>query len=194
MFRSVSKSVKPRSDSVGWLFKNFINWRTKFCLIYKSLKINILTNLVKILLKNLLKKFANPKNCRTFVSGMRKQGSLDGIILLVISFSVINYVVSKSVRLRQADTLFLCPFRFCATNLLRPEKVLALHSSVLPACSGRRGVEGPASGPSTPVLWARGKLCRVDSQDAYGKDSRSTWQGIAPILSILLPHGQLDAS
>ena len=39
---------------------------------------------------------------------MRKQGSLDGIILLVISFSVINYVVSKSVRLRQADTLFLC--------------------------------------------------------------------------------------
>ena len=37
---------------------------------------------------------------------MRKQGSLDGIILLVISFSVINYVVSKSVRLRQADSLF----------------------------------------------------------------------------------------
>ena len=37
---------------------------------------------------------------------MRKQGSLDGIILLVISFSVINYVVSESVRLRQADTLF----------------------------------------------------------------------------------------
>ncbi len=56
-----------------------------------------------------MKKFANPKKCRTFVSGMRKQGSLDGIILLVISFSVINYVVSKSVRLRQADTLFfLC--------------------------------------------------------------------------------------
>ena len=53
-----------------------------------------------------MKKFANPKKCRTFVSGMRKQGSLDGIILLVISFSVINYVVSKSVRLRQADTLF----------------------------------------------------------------------------------------
>ena len=41
---------------------------------------------------------------------MRKQGSLDGIILLVISFSVINYVVSKSVRLRQADTLFFMPF------------------------------------------------------------------------------------
>ena len=53
-----------------------------------------------------MKKFANPKKCRNFVSGMRKQGSLDGIILLVISFSVINYVVSKSVRLRQADTLF----------------------------------------------------------------------------------------
>jgi len=123
------------------------------------LKINILTNLVKILLKNLLKKFANPKNCRTFVSGMRKQGSLDGIILLVISFSVINYVVSKSVRLRQADTLFFMPF-----------PVLWV------------------------ILWARGKLCRVDSQDAYGKDSRSTWQGNAPIPSILLPHGQLDAS
>ena len=42
---------------------------------------------------------------------MRKQGSLDGIILLVISFSVINYVVSKSVRLRQADTLFFVHFR-----------------------------------------------------------------------------------
>ena len=27
---------------------------------------------------------------------MRKQGSLDGIILLVISFSVINYVVSRA--------------------------------------------------------------------------------------------------
>ena len=53
-----------------------------------------------------MKKFANQNNCRTFVSGMRKQGSLDGIILLVISFSVINYVVSKSVRLRQADSLF----------------------------------------------------------------------------------------
>ena len=57
-----------------------------------------------------MKKFANTKNCRTFVSGMRKQGSLDGIILLVISFSVINYVVSKSVRLRQADTLFFYAF------------------------------------------------------------------------------------
>ena len=42
---------------------------------------------------------------------MRKQGSLDGIILLVISFSVINYVVSKSVRLRQADTLFFVHLR-----------------------------------------------------------------------------------
>ena len=43
-----------------------------------------------------MKKFANQNNCRTFVSGMRKQGSLDGIILLVISFSVINYVVSRA--------------------------------------------------------------------------------------------------
>ena len=42
---------------------------------------------------------------------MRKQGSLRGIILLVISFSVINYVVSKSVRLRQADTLFFMVIR-----------------------------------------------------------------------------------
>ena len=58
-----------------------------------------------------MKKFANQKYSRTFVSGMRKQGSLRGIILLVISFSVINYVVSKSVRLRQADTLFLCVIR-----------------------------------------------------------------------------------
>ena len=37
---------------------------------------------------------------------MRKQGSLDGIILLVISFSVINYVVSKSVRLRRSTLFF----------------------------------------------------------------------------------------
>ena len=43
-----------------------------------------------------MKKFANLKKSRTFVSGMRTQGSLDGIILLVISFSVINYVVSRA--------------------------------------------------------------------------------------------------
>ena len=61
-------------------------------------------------LKNLLKKFANTKNSRTFVPGLRKRGSLSGINLLVISFSVINYVVSKSVRLRQADSLFFMPF------------------------------------------------------------------------------------
>ena len=51
---------------------------------------------------------------------MRKQGSLRGIILLVISFSVINYVVSKSVRLRQADTLFLYPLgRFAPVLYIR---------------------------------------------------------------------------
>jgi hypothetical protein len=55
--------------------------------------------IVKKFQKKLYKKFANLKICRTFVSGLRKQGSLDGISLLVISFSVINYVVSKSVRL-----------------------------------------------------------------------------------------------
>ena len=43
-----------------------------------------------------MKKFANLKKSRTFVSGMRKQGSLDGIILVVISFSVITYVVSRA--------------------------------------------------------------------------------------------------
>ena len=57
------------------------------------------TNLIKNFQKKVLKKFANQIKSRTFVSGMRKQGSLDGIILLVISFSVINYVVSESVRL-----------------------------------------------------------------------------------------------
>ena len=51
---------------------------------------------------------------------MRKQGSLRGIILLVISFSVINYVVSKSVRLRQSDTLFLYPLgRFAPVLYIR---------------------------------------------------------------------------
>ena len=65
-----------------------------------------LTKFVKKFQKKVLKKFANQEKSRTFVSGMRKQGSLDGIILLVISFSVINYVVSESVRLRQADSLF----------------------------------------------------------------------------------------
>ena len=73
-----------------------------------ALTISYLSNNCKKYVKNLLKKFANQKNCRTFVSGLRKRGSLSGINLLVISFSVINYVVSKSVRLRQADTLFLC--------------------------------------------------------------------------------------
>ena len=75
----------------------------------------------KNFVKNLLKKFANPKNCRTFVSGMRKQGSLDGIILLVISFSVINYVVSKSVRLRQADTLFFMHIRAKKRDIIEKE-------------------------------------------------------------------------
>ena len=69
-----------------------------------------------------MKKIANPKNCRTFVSGMRKQGSLDGIILLVISFSVINYVVSKSVRLRQADTLFFYAHSCKKKRVSIPEK------------------------------------------------------------------------
>jgi hypothetical protein len=55
-----------------------------------------LTIFIKKFQKKLLKKFANQKNSRTFVTGMRKQGSLDGIILLVISFSVINYVVSEA--------------------------------------------------------------------------------------------------
>ena len=68
-----------------------------------------LTKFVKKFQKKVLKKFANQEKSRTFVSGMRKQGSLDGIILLVISFSVINYVVSESVRLRQADSLFFMP-------------------------------------------------------------------------------------
>ena len=58
-----------------------------------------LTKFVKKFQKKVLKKFANQEKSRTFVPGMRKQGSLDGIILLVISFSVINYVVSESVRL-----------------------------------------------------------------------------------------------
>ncbi len=55
---------------------------------------------------------------------MRKQGSLDGIILLVISFSVINYVVSKSVRLRQADTLFFMHIRAKKTGLNAKRKAL----------------------------------------------------------------------
>ena len=111
-----------------------------------------------------MKKFANPKNCRTFVSGMRKQGSLDGIILLVISFSVINYVVSKSVRLRQADTLFLCPFRFCGlevncaalTARMRMERIL-----------GQRG-KGMHRFPQF--------CCRVDSWMPPKADSASTRQ------------------
>ena len=69
-----------------------------------------LSLIVKKFQKKLYKKFANLIFCSNFALGLRKQGSLDGISLLVISFSVINYVVSKSVRLRQADTLFLYPF------------------------------------------------------------------------------------
>ena len=93
------------------LFKIFINFVLKRYYENISLIINKLYEFVKNFVKNLLKKFANQNNCRTFVSGMRKQGSLRGIILLVISFSVINYVVSKSVRLRQADTLFFMHIR-----------------------------------------------------------------------------------
>ncbi len=44
-----------------------------------------------------MKKFANTKNCRTFVLGLRMMKVLFlRINLLVISFSVINYVVSMS--------------------------------------------------------------------------------------------------
>ena len=68
----------------------------------------IVIKFVKKFQKKLLKKFANQNNCRTFVSGMRKQGSLDGIILLVISFSVINYVVSRAFACDR-PTLFSCP-------------------------------------------------------------------------------------
>ena len=82
------------------------NYLSLICADYQRVR-----KFLKKFQKNLLKKFANTKKSRTFVSGMRKQGSLDGIILLVISFSVINYVVSESVRLRQADTLFLYLFR-----------------------------------------------------------------------------------
>ena len=57
-----------------------------------------------------MKKFANQNKSRTFVSGMRKQGSLDGIILLVISFSVINYVVSRAFACDRPTLLFLWPF------------------------------------------------------------------------------------
>ena len=56
-----------------------------------------------------MKKFANQEKSRTFVTGMRKQGSLDGIILLVISFSVINYVVSRAFACDRPTLLFFIP-------------------------------------------------------------------------------------
>jgi len=70
---------------------------------------------------------------------MRKQGSLREIILLVISFSVINYVVSKSVRLRQADTLFFITMSY----LIQPPKSVSLSVAVqhFYALSGLTGVE-----------------------------------------------------
>ena len=67
----------------------------KFAYLYRT-ENQLYKTIFKNFQKNLLKKFANTKKSRTFVSGMRKQGSPRGIILLVISFSVINYVVSMS--------------------------------------------------------------------------------------------------
>ena len=64
--------------------------------IFFLLIISALDIFWKNFVKNLLKKFANQKICSTFVSGLRKWGSLNGINLLVISFSVINYVVSRA--------------------------------------------------------------------------------------------------
>ena len=99
-----------QSTALNRLFKFFTKWHLLHLLKFFLLIFSDLTTICKNFLKNLLKKFANQKNCRTFVPGLRKRGSLSGINLLVISFSVINYVVSKSVRLRQADTLFFIIF------------------------------------------------------------------------------------
>ena len=55
-----------------------------------------------------MKKFANQEKSRTFVSGMRKQGSLDGIILLVISFRVLKSVVSRASACEGRRFFFMC--------------------------------------------------------------------------------------
>ena len=69
-----------------------------------------------------MKKFANQNNSRTFVSGMRKQGSLDGIILLVISFSVINYVVSRAFACDRPTLLFLWPVQAIKKEDVSPQR------------------------------------------------------------------------
>ena len=83
---------------------------------------------------------------------MRKQGSLDGIILLVISFSVINYVVSKSVRLRQADTLFLCT---CVLKKrVNPVSLTGEGSPETPSVASLRSSFGPEPGWKRKALTA----------------------------------------
>ena len=89
--------------------------------------------LLKIFVKKLLKKFANQKNCRNFASGLRKWGSLNRINLLVISFSVINYVVSESVRLWRPTLFFLCPFLGFSVILQHPAFPAVAHTSYVQA-------------------------------------------------------------
>ena len=59
----------------------------------------------KILSKKILKKFASLKKSSTFVLGLNKE-VLSPINLLVISFSVINYVVRVRVHARCVDAHF----------------------------------------------------------------------------------------
>ena len=84
---------------------------------------------------------------------MRKQGSLDGIILLVISFSVINYVVSKSVRLRQADTLFFVHLR-AQKKSVNPVSLTGEESPETPSVAPLRSSFGPKPGWKRKALTA----------------------------------------
>ena len=64
----------------------------------------------------MLKKFASVKKSCTFVLGLSKE-VLSPINLLVISFSVINYVVRVRVHARCVDAHFFCISPFLSLDL-----------------------------------------------------------------------------
>ena len=59
-------------------------------------------------IEKIAEKFGDSKNCRTFAPELIERLFQSLYNLLVISFSVINYVVSMRVRTGCADTHFFC--------------------------------------------------------------------------------------
>lgn len=78
-----------------------------FLIVYRVGNKTVKSEYLKIFAKNIKKMFASIKKSCTFVLGLSKE-VLSPINLLVISFSVINYVVRVRVHARCVDAHFFC--------------------------------------------------------------------------------------